>query len=121
MYPDEGLSPVDYYERFPPGLPEAHVFVVDPMLATGGSAVHALDAERRAHGGSRSCASSPRRRTGPVERRIPTWSCGRPPWTASSTSRPTSARASRRRDRSSDLADFERHTSKRSTSIRPRS
>jgi uracil phosphoribosyltransferase len=36
-------TPRDYYERLPPGLAGAHVFVVDPMLATGGSAVHALD------------------------------------------------------------------------------
>jgi uracil phosphoribosyltransferase len=44
MYRDEQeLTPVDYYERLPPGLAEAHVFVVDPMLATGGSAVHALN------------------------------------------------------------------------------
>ena len=44
MYRDEvALSPVDYYERLPPGLADAHVFVIDPMLATGGSAVHALD------------------------------------------------------------------------------
>jgi uracil phosphoribosyltransferase len=44
MYRDEEeLSPVDYYERLPPNLADAHVFVVDPMLATGGSAVHALD------------------------------------------------------------------------------
>jgi uracil phosphoribosyltransferase len=43
MYRDEvDLAPVDYYERLPPGLAEAHVFVPDPMLATGGSAVHAL-------------------------------------------------------------------------------
>jgi uracil phosphoribosyltransferase len=34
--------PVDYFERLPPGLPEAHVYVLDPMLATGGSAVRAL-------------------------------------------------------------------------------
>ncbi len=40
---EEEHRPVDYYERLPPGLAEAHVFVVDPMLATGGSAVHALD------------------------------------------------------------------------------
>jgi uracil phosphoribosyltransferase len=40
---EETLEPVDYYERLPPGLADAHVFVVDPMLATGGSAVHALD------------------------------------------------------------------------------
>jgi uracil phosphoribosyltransferase len=44
MYRDEeDLAPVDYYERLPPNLADAHVFVVDPMLATGGSAVHALD------------------------------------------------------------------------------
>ena len=44
MYRDEReLTPVDYYERLPAGLAEAHVFVVDPMLATGGSAVHALN------------------------------------------------------------------------------
>jgi uracil phosphoribosyltransferase len=44
MYRDEeDLAPVDYYERLPPNLGDAHVFVVDPMLATGGSAVHALD------------------------------------------------------------------------------
>jgi uracil phosphoribosyltransferase len=43
MYRDEvDDAPVDYYERLPPGLAEAHVIVPDPMLATGGSAVHAL-------------------------------------------------------------------------------
>jgi len=42
------LTPVDYYERLPPGLGDAHVFVVDPMLATGGSAVAALDMLTRA-------------------------------------------------------------------------
>jgi uracil phosphoribosyltransferase len=44
VYRDEQEhTPVDYYERLPPGLGEAYVYVVDPMLATGGSAVHALD------------------------------------------------------------------------------
>jgi uracil phosphoribosyltransferase len=44
MQRDEAeLTPVDYYERLPPGLAESYVYVVDPMLATGGSAVHALD------------------------------------------------------------------------------
>src|SRR4029453_13792969 len=33
---EEEHRPVDYYERLPPGLADAHVFVVDPMLATGG-------------------------------------------------------------------------------------
>jgi uracil phosphoribosyltransferase len=49
VYRDEQEHrPVDYYERLPPGLAESHVFVVDPMLATGGSAVHALDRLRGA-------------------------------------------------------------------------
>jgi uracil phosphoribosyltransferase len=44
VYRDEQEhTPVDYYQRLPPGLSDSHVFVVDPMLATGGSAVHALD------------------------------------------------------------------------------
>jgi uracil phosphoribosyltransferase len=44
VYRDEHEHrPVDYYERLPPGLADAVVYVVDPMLATGGSAVHALD------------------------------------------------------------------------------
>src|SRR3954449_7501483 len=43
MYRDEvDHAPIDYYERLPPGLGDAHVIVPDPMLATGGSAVHAL-------------------------------------------------------------------------------
>ena len=39
---EEEHVPVHYYERLPPGLPDARVYVLDPMLATGGSAVHAL-------------------------------------------------------------------------------
>ena len=35
-------TPVDYYSRLPPGLADSWVFVLDPMLATGGSAVNAL-------------------------------------------------------------------------------
>jgi uracil phosphoribosyltransferase len=35
-------TPVDYYSRLPPGLDEARVFLLDPMLATGGSAVNSL-------------------------------------------------------------------------------
>ncbi|MEA2363914.1 MAG: uracil phosphoribosyltransferase [Thermoleophilaceae bacterium] len=49
VYRDEQEHrPVDYYERLPPGLADSHVFVVDPMLATGGSAVHALNKLRNA-------------------------------------------------------------------------
>jgi uracil phosphoribosyltransferase len=49
---EEALTPVGYYERLPPGMAEAQVIVLDPMLATGGSAVHALD--RLAASGARS-------------------------------------------------------------------
>ena len=35
-------EPVDYYSNIPGGIERARVFVVDPMLATGGSAVSAL-------------------------------------------------------------------------------
>jgi uracil phosphoribosyltransferase len=45
---EEEHRPIDYYERLPPGLADSYVFVVDPMLATGGSAVHALDRLKRA-------------------------------------------------------------------------
>jgi uracil phosphoribosyltransferase len=49
IYRDEQEHvPIDYYERLPPGLPEARVYVLDPMLATGGSAVHALGHLQRA-------------------------------------------------------------------------
>jgi uracil phosphoribosyltransferase len=37
------LKPVEYYCKFPPGLSERDVFLLDPMLATGGSAVAAID------------------------------------------------------------------------------
>jgi uracil phosphoribosyltransferase len=39
---EEDHAPIDYYERLPPGLPDVRVYVLDPMLATGGSAVAAL-------------------------------------------------------------------------------
>jgi uracil phosphoribosyltransferase len=45
---EEEHVPVHYYERLPPGLPDARVYVLDPMLATGGSAVGALNHLKRA-------------------------------------------------------------------------
>ena len=43
MYRDEQThEPVDYYSSIPPGIEESLVFVVDPMLATGGSACGAI-------------------------------------------------------------------------------
>jgi uracil phosphoribosyltransferase len=49
MYRDEeALRPVGYYENVPSGVAEAEVFVVDPMLATGGSATQAIARLKRA-------------------------------------------------------------------------
>jgi uracil phosphoribosyltransferase len=49
MYRDEeALRPVGYYENVPAGVADAEVFVVDPMLATGGSAVQAISRLKRA-------------------------------------------------------------------------
>ena len=45
MYRDEEtLEPHEYFAKFPKGLDEAVVMVVDPMLATGGSAIDAINA-----------------------------------------------------------------------------
>lgn len=43
LYRDpETLEPVEYYCKLPPDVQERDIFVVDPMLATGGSAVDAI-------------------------------------------------------------------------------
>lgn len=43
MYRDhETLKPNTYYSKFPDNLPDAVVMVLDPMLATGGSATSAI-------------------------------------------------------------------------------
>ena len=43
LYRDEAtLKPIDYYLKFPRKLRDALVLVLDPMLATGGSAVTAV-------------------------------------------------------------------------------
>lgn len=46
---EETLEPHTYYAKFPPELSKATVLLVDPMLATGGSAVTAIDI-LKAHG-----------------------------------------------------------------------
>jgi uracil phosphoribosyltransferase len=49
MYRDEeALRPIGYYENVPPGVEDSEVFVVDPMLATGGSATQAIARLKRA-------------------------------------------------------------------------
>ncbi len=41
-------APVEYYQNLPPDIDRRHVFVVDPMLATGGSAAAAISIVRSA-------------------------------------------------------------------------
>lgn len=45
---EETLEPASYYFRVPPNLAEAEIIVVDPMLATGGSAIEAIRQLREA-------------------------------------------------------------------------
>ncbi|MEF9894252.1 MAG: uracil phosphoribosyltransferase, partial [Clostridia bacterium] len=46
------LKPVEYYCKLPQDIEERELIVMDPMLATGGSSVAAVDALKR-----RGCAS----------------------------------------------------------------
>ena len=49
MFRDEKtLQPIDYYVRLPENLADMTVILMDPMLATGGSAIHALNRLRSA-------------------------------------------------------------------------
>ena len=44
LYRDpETLEPVEYYCKLPSAIDQRKIFVVDPMLATGGSAIAAID------------------------------------------------------------------------------
>ncbi|MFA6234866.1 MAG: uracil phosphoribosyltransferase [Bacteroidota bacterium] len=48
LYRDEAtLQPVEYYAKFPEEVASADVFILDPMLATGGSAVEAANMLKR--------------------------------------------------------------------------
>lgn len=50
LYRDhETLQPVEYYSKLPSDLPERDVIVLDPMLATGGSAVDAITIIKRSN------------------------------------------------------------------------
>lgn len=50
MYRDEEtLEPHPYFEKYPSNMDEAAVIIVDPMLATGGSSVAAIDMVKK-HG-----------------------------------------------------------------------
>ncbi|MBR4309341.1 MAG: uracil phosphoribosyltransferase [Oscillospiraceae bacterium] len=43
-------QPVEYFCKMPPDISERQVFVVDPMLATGGSAIAAIDILKKKYG-----------------------------------------------------------------------
>ena len=40
---EETLEPHEYFAKFPKNLDESIIMIVDPMLATGGSAIAAID------------------------------------------------------------------------------
>ena len=45
---EETLEPVEYYAKFPKHMDESIVLILDPMLATGGSAKAAIDIVKKA-------------------------------------------------------------------------
>lgn len=47
---EETHEPVEYFCKMPPDITERQVFVVDPMLATGGSAIAAIDILKKKYG-----------------------------------------------------------------------
>jgi len=50
LYRDETtLQPVEYYNKLPPDTNERDVIVLDPMLATGGSAIDAITIVKRSN------------------------------------------------------------------------
>jgi len=49
---EETLQPHEYFAKFPEKLDQRDIFIVDPMLATGGSAIAAVDAVKK-RGGKR--------------------------------------------------------------------
>ncbi len=50
IYRDESsLEPIAYYAKFPPDIARGPVLLIDPMLATGGSASHAAGELRKRH------------------------------------------------------------------------
>ena len=45
---EDSLEPVPYYQKLPPDIVQTEVLVIDPMLATGGSAVAAIQYLKKA-------------------------------------------------------------------------
>ncbi len=50
LYRDhDTLKPIEYYNKLPPDIEEREVIVLDPMLATGGSAIDAIDIVKKSN------------------------------------------------------------------------
>ena len=96
---EETLEPTTYAERLPDDLTDRQCFVLDPMLATGGSLVAAIELPARPRGDGRHRHLHPRRARGPRGRREgaarprASPSCSAPS-TSASTSTATSCPAS---------------------------
>lgn len=53
LYRDkETLEPIEYYLKFPKDMQDSEIIAIDPMLATGGSAVAAIDVVKKYGGKS---------------------------------------------------------------------
>ena len=91
---EESLQPVGYYESIPRHAADAEVVVVDPMLATGGSAVSALDRLKRDGVGRLRfvCLVAAPEGIAAVQASTPRCRSSAPRSTASSTGAATSAR-----------------------------
>lgn len=46
---EETCKPVEYYKKLPLAMEERDAFILDPMLATGGSAIDAVDIIKKSH------------------------------------------------------------------------
>ncbi len=47
---EETLEPIEYYKKFPSNMPDSKIIMIDPMLATGGSADAALNIIKKCNG-----------------------------------------------------------------------
>ena len=96
---EETHQPMPYMESLPESLAGRPVFVLDPMLATGGSMVHTIGllTERGRDRRHRDLRAGRARGHRPAAGERPAGAGGhRDPWTSGSTTRPTSSRARRR-------------------------
>ena len=94
----ETHEPVKYYCKMPPDISERQVFVVDPMLATGGSAADAITFIKEYGCKSITLMNIIAAPEGikKVQETIPTWTFSSLLWIPASTTMPISSRPGRR-------------------------